>query len=185
MTLTGIIITALATIALAVITARYVQLTHKILQTTNRPNIDLYLRQLGGDGLFQGDIYLCIQNSGVGYAADVTFAVTPSFQIDDTQLQDIEPYKSGITYLGKGQKIVTKLFDTGLEAIAVRYNEPIVITVYYKDSAGTPYQHDFTLDFSQWDNPKHFFAPVSDADEIVFALEDIKRVLMQSHLRSS
>lgn len=161
-TLIAMFITAAATLALALITNRYIRLTQQILQTTNRPNIDLFLRQLGGDGHFPGSIYLCLQNSGVGYAADVTFAVKPSFPMDeDTQLQDKEPYKSGIPYLGKGQKIVTKLFDTALEAIAVRYNEPIVITVSYKDSGGTPYQQNFSFDFSQWDNPKHFFAPKS------------------------
>ena len=181
-TLIGILATAAATIALAVITKRYVRLTHKILQTTNRPNIDLYLRQLGGDGLFQGDIYLCIQNRGVGFAEDVTFAVEPSLQIDDTHLQDIEPYKSGIAYLGNGQKILTKLFDTGLEAIAARYKDPILITVYYKDSTGTPYEHSMHLDFSKWDHPKHFFAPVSDAEEIVCELQGIKKVLTQSHI---
>ena len=102
-------VTAGATIVLAVITKRYVRLTQGILKATNKPKVILFLRHS------RYSIRLCVQNIGTGYASDVdssgdlfSFKTIPTVSGDDgTLLKDLEPYKSGINYLGPGYKIDT------------------------------------------------------------------------------
>ena len=153
--------TAGATIVLAIITKRYVQLTQDILKATNKPEIIMFFHY------GENSVNLCVQNIGAGYATDIKFTGGLSFSpIDpgDKALKELEPYKSGIDYLGCGHKIETFLFSTHhyTHKIAVRFNQPLNITVTYKDSANTEYEKTCLFDFHNWENTKHFISPQSD-----------------------
>lgn len=58
-------------------------------------------------------------------------------------LKDLEPYKSGINYLGPGYKIDTFLF-TGVGSNQVA-RQTLRATVSYKDSANTEEKEVFTF----------------------------------------
>ena len=105
--------TAGATIVLAVITLRYVSLTNEILKATNKPKVILFLHYR------HRFIRLCVQNIGTGYASDVEFGDDLSFKTIDRYgregkaLKNMEPFKSGINYLGAGHKLDTFLCPEG------------------------------------------------------------------------
>lgn len=170
-------LTFLSTMILLGITWKYVRLTKQILQSTNKPKIMMFLRAR------KGRIYLCIQNIGVGYAMDVRFTGSLDFQpgFEEKQLKDIEPYKSGIDYFGSGHKIETFLFNnlSSLDIItnALRgLEKPLEITVTYKNSSQKqedPY--NFKLNFSEWNDSRHFIMPAYD--EISDALESINNTI--------
>ena len=71
------IVTALATVVLAIITWRYVRLTKEILKTSDKPEILIFLFP-NEKSLYRID--LCIQNIGTGFASDVKFTGDLSFR---------------------------------------------------------------------------------------------------------
>ena len=155
-------ITAGATVILAGITFWYVGLTKKILKSTNKPQIILFLRYEGGD------VSLCIQNIGTGYASDMEFSgdlfsfkTIPAVSGDEgTLLKDLEPYKSGINYLGPGYKIDTFLF-TGVGSSQVT-RQTLNAAVSYKDSANRKEKEVFTFQFGDWEDESQFISPQND-----------------------
>ena len=104
-------VTAGATVVLAFITLRYVRLTQEILKATNKPQVILYLHY------DNQDVSLCVENIGTGYASDVNFEGSllsfKQMRLDGLTLEELEPFKSGINYLGSGYKIETYLFSSG------------------------------------------------------------------------
>lgn len=175
----GVIVTAIATAVLTIITWRYVRLTRDILKTTNKPQIILFLRYEGGK------VSLCVQNIGTGYASDVDFSgdlfslkTIPAVHGDEGQrLKDLEPYKSGINYLGSGYKIDTFLFS-GVRSSEVS-RQTLRATVSYKDSVNTKEKECFTFKIGDWEDESQFISPQNDdtADRlsrIANALEHIR-----------
>ena len=158
----GVIVTALATGVLAVITWRYVRLTRDILKATNKPQIILFLRYEGRH------VSLCVENIGTGYASDVDFSgdlfsfkTIPAVSGEEGKLlKDLEPYKSGINYLGPGYKIDTFLF-TGVRSSQVT-RQTLRATVSYKDSANTEEKEVFTFQFGDWKDESLFISPQND-----------------------
>ena len=68
-------ITAIATVSLTDITFWYAFLTRKILKSTNKPEILIFLYP---DEKYPF-INLCIQNIGTGFASAITFTGDPTF----------------------------------------------------------------------------------------------------------
>ena len=171
-------ITAGATVILAVITKRYVQLTQDILKATNTPEVILFFHY------GENSVNLCVQNIGTGYASDIKFTFTGDrpfkpYPPGDKALKELEPYKNGIDYLGCGHKIETFLFSTHdtSHKISVRFNHPMNITVTYKDSANTEYNKTFTFEFQDWENVKHFISQQNG--EVTNELKKIANILQQ------
>lgn len=179
----GVIVTALATGVLAVITWRYVRLTRDILKATNKPEIIIFLR-------FNqyGTISLRIENIGTGYASDVKFAgdllsykARPRFPGEEgKKIKELPPFKNGIPYLGSGHKIDTlPLFSMYVEEEDHIPKHAINIKVSYKDSTGTPDDKMFFFEPRNWMDRSQFMSPHSDdiSDElgrIAGTLEDIR-----------
>lgn len=125
--------TVFITFALAGITFWYTYLTKQMLKSTNTPVVQLFLHDSGNS------ITLCVQNIGIGFARDIKFTGDLSFKAfnrmesGETPLEDLEPFKSGIDYLGPGHKTETFLFHKEhLERVP---NHTFEITVVYKDLA--------------------------------------------------
>ena len=172
-------ITASATIILVIITGRYVHLTKQMLKSTNTPIVQLFLHHSGNS------ITLCVQNIGIGFARDIKFTGDLSFKAlnriasDETPLEDLEPFKSGIDYLGPGHKIETFLFHRGhLKTIP---NHTFDITATYKDLADAKYKKTFTFEIGNWDNTDQFGSP--HTDEVANAIEKVAQQLMQANMQ--
>lgn len=175
-------VTAAATVILAFITRRYVLLTQEILKATNKPEVTIFLR-------FNRDrtISLRIENIGTGYASDVKFKgdllshkARPQFFGKEAQkIKELPPFKNGIPYLGSGHKIDTlPLFSIYVEEEDHIPKHAISITVFYKDSTGTPDDKTFFFEPRNWEDKSQFMSPHSDdiSDElgrIAESLEDI------------
>ena len=105
------IITAGATVTLAIITWRYVRLTKDYVRLTNRllksttntPKIAIHLVPIeGGSNRF----ILFVENIGTGPAHGVGFSTDLSFRIDGSNsLEDVGFIKDGISYLQPGGKM--------------------------------------------------------------------------------
>ena len=171
------IVTAGATVILAVITKRYVQLTQDILKATNKPEVILFLRYS------DRSISLSVQNIGAGYASDVEFDDDLSFKTIDyfgregKVLKDIEPFKSGINFLGVGHKLDTFLcHEVDIRNLEKRtFN----ILVSYKDSAGKTFKQLFPFDLGNWENTSQYLSP--HTDEIANAVEHVAGQLEQAN----
>ena len=145
------IITALSTIALAIITVYYVNVTNKILKAANKPEIAIYLSP---DEKHLKHIYLYIQNIGTGFASDVKFkgdfSFAPPMKPPMEPLSESSILKNGIDYLIPEMKFREFLFMT--PSVPHIAGQSLDITVTYKDSIGTEYEKNFVLEFSKWEN---------------------------------
>ena len=150
------IVTAAATVVLAKITREYVRLTQDILQATNKPKVILFLRYS------HLSISLCVQNIGTGYASDVEFGGDLSFKPVDQYgregkaLKDIEPFKSGINFLGAGHKIDTFLCDA--RDVRDLEKRSFKMLVSYKDSADKTFKQLFPFDLGNWKNTSQYIS---------------------------
>lgn len=174
------LVTAGATIVLAVITKRYVILTQDILKATNKPKVILFLRYS------HPSISLCVQNIGTGYAADIEFSGDLSFKTidrygrEDKTLKDIEPFKSGINFFGTGHKIGTYLCGDG--DIQDLKKRSFKILISYKDSANKTFKDYYDFDLGNWENTSQFITPYTDdvANAIERVAEKINRLILNN-----
>ena len=139
-----------ATIALVVITSRYVRLTDSLLKATYKPQIfvslryELFISPSGAGGRPWQNI--CVKNIGVGPARKVGFGGDLSFKTkESSSLQEIGFIKNGIDALAPGEEMSDRVY---LELGSVEKHPPVLITVTYKDSMGGDYNDEFTLDFN-------------------------------------
>lgn len=198
------IITALATVVLAVITWWYVrlmkkyvqltqenvQLTQEILKAGNKAEVLIFLFP---DETHPYCINLCIQNIGTGFAHDIQFegdfSFTPILPPGWKPLSENGILKNGIDYLPHGKKIEIFLFMTNAMAQEMSPGRATIledfldITVTYKDSANTKNKKTFMLEFSPWENyGQSQNKPISEIADtlerrIAEDLSEIKRIL--------
>lgn len=167
-------ITGVATVVLVAITWWYVRLTKLMLKSANTPVIRLFLHDS------ENHVTLCIENIGPGFACDITFTGDLSFKTANRltttkgkPLKELEPFKSGISYLGPGHKIETDLFHW-VDA----ENQPehkFDIKVTYKDLANIPDHKTFTFEIGNWNNTNQFSYP--HTDDTANAIEKVARQL--------
>ena len=171
-------ITVFTTIVLAGITFWYVLVTKDILKATNKPEVILFLRPN------EREINLCVQNIGAGYASNIKFTGDLSFKpnrnagfiVDDSDskpLEELEPFKSGINYLGTGHKIETFLCYSGRSQL----EDSFTINLVYEDSAHIKYMKSFSFEPGNWKNTSQFITP--QKDEVANALGQISNILEQ------
>ena len=174
-TITTAIISTGTAIFLAVITRRYVRITKDILKATNKPQVILYLHS---DRRY---VSLCVENIGTGYASDITFKGSflsfKQIRLDGLPLGELEPFKSGINYLGSGYKIETYLFPGGRVGDLPEKSYDIVVT--YKDSTGAEEEEPFSFYFGNWADTSQFVSPQKDdasdrLNRIAGAIENIQ-----------
>ena len=92
------LVTAGATIVLAIITWRYAETTDKILRAANKPEVAVYLYP---DEKYLNRIYLHIENIGTGVASNVRFigdfSSDPPIGLSFTPLPKDPILKTGLT----------------------------------------------------------------------------------------
>ena len=182
-------VTAAATIVLAWITWRYVRLTKEyvhltgeILKASNKPEI---LVSLVPHEIYTNSIYLCIQNVGTGFAADIKLTCDPSFDSllpDNRSLKEFGIFKKGIDYLGPGNKVQIFLFWT--HCLPTLPTQSLTIAVNYKDCEPKN-GIEFLLDFTMWEGVGQQFTqlePIAEIEkvlkgDIAEALKGIERKL--------
>ena len=150
------VITAGATIVLAVITSRYVQLTASLLKATYRPEIVVSLhidRPRDNSAVYLK--FICVENVGTGVARRVNFGGDLDFETEDgIPLNQIHFFKNGIDALAPGKDRGHQVTDLrGPANPEVKQYNPVVITVTYKDWMGGDYDDEFTLDFNDLSLP--------------------------------
>ena len=170
------LVTAGATIVLAIITWRYAETTDKILRAANKPEVAVYLYP---DEKRLTDIYLYIENIGTGIACDVRFKGDFSFvpPLDPIMepLSEFTMLKYGIDYLAPEKKFRTFLFMT--PSVPHIAGQSLDIIVEYKDSIGTEYEKNFVLEFSKWENFGGDFIEREPINEIADTLKGAEREL--------
>lgn len=177
------VITGVATVVLVAITWWYVRLTKLMLKSTNTPVIRLFLH----NGRYD-NISLCVENIGIGFARDITFTgdlslkTTDRFSdVEDKPLKELEPFKSGVDYLGPGHKIETYLFHQ-----SEMMNQPehkFDIKVTYKDLANIPDHETFTFEIGNWNNTDQFSYP--HTDDTANAIEKVAQQLERMEIHRS
>ena len=168
-------VTAAATIVLVGITWWYVRLTSQILKASNKPEI---LVSLVPHEIYTNTIYLCIQNVGTGFAADIKLTSVPSFAPrfpGNRSLEEFGIFKQGIDYLGPGNKVQIFLFST--DDLPTLPTQSLTITVNYKDCEPKN-GIEFLLDFTMWEGVGQQFTQLEPIAEIEKVLkEDIAEAL--------
>lgn len=144
------VVTAGATIVLAVITSRYVRLTDSLLKTTYKPQIfvslryHLFISPTGAGELCWQDI--CVKNIGVGPARKIQLGGDLSFKTKESRpLKEMGLFKKGIDALAPGQEESERV---PLELVSHEEYPPVLITVAYTDGMDGHYGDKFTLDFN-------------------------------------
>lgn len=151
LTAIGGAVVASATVALAIITWRYVRLTRQLLEASHKPEVVVYLRAaptLIRDNLQVNEITFCVKNIGSGVARKIEFGENLSFApYGGEPLESISFVKNGIDLLAPGQERRQSEPNVAdphgdLEQLKV------TITVTYEDSRGTKYSDAFPLNFT-------------------------------------
>lgn len=151
-------IIAVMTIVLVGVTLWYTHITRDILKATNKPQVILYLHY------DNRDVSLCVENIGTGYASDITFEGSflsfKQMRLDGLTLRELEPFKSGINYLGSGYKIETYLFPSGRARDLPEKSYDVIVT--YRASTGAKEKESFSFYFDNWANTSQFVFPQKD-----------------------
>ena len=156
------LITAAATVVLAIITRRYVTLTQQMLENSYRPEVIVSL-------LYEGvravpvtsmeyksvtDIKIGVKNVGIGVARKIEFEVDISFCPCEygSRLSDIYFLVKGVDRLAPGEeKRSNKDFVVNQSGDLNQLQTTIKST--WEDSKGMKYSGDFNLNFADPDLP--------------------------------
>ena len=167
-------ITAIATLILVGITGWYVYLTRQMLKVANTPVIRMFLHNHGHS------ISLCVENIGTGFARNIQFTGDLSFKPtswndnnSDKPLKELEPFKSGIPYLGAGHKQERIISSYGAFGDSPKHAFDIIVT--YNDLGSAKETKTFSFEVGNWDNTDQFGSP--HTDEVATAVEGVSRNL--------
>ena len=172
------LMTGIATVVLAIITWRYVRLTKHILEEhrlmrldANKPEIVVSL--LPHETHFAW-VMLCVENIGTGLARHLKFTADPSsISSFDTPLEEIGFLKREIEVFAPGRKMQSFLVSAVGKFDELK-QQPLKITVTYKDSEDGEYAETFPLDFSELEGLSHEGSPLF---KVAKAIQDVKEVL--------
>lgn len=144
----------------------HVKVTRDMLKASNTPKVVMFL-------VLRRDVELLlrVENVGTGYASDIKFTGDLSFQVPGREpLEEIEPFKSGISYLGPGYRVDTSLFAVGDVTVPKHIFD---ITISYKDTVNIQYDSQ-PFRFGDWDDASKSTKNIETVDdEIVSRLEGI------------
>ena len=172
------LMTGIATVVLAIITWRYVRLTKHILEEhrlmrldANKPEIMVSLLPHETHIAW---VMFYVENIGTGLARHLKFTADPSsISSFDRPLEEIGFLKREIEVLAPGRKMQSFLVSAVGKFDELK-QQPLKITVTYKDSEDGEYAETFPLDFSELEGLSHEGSPLF---EIAKAIQDVKKVL--------
>ena len=163
-------LTAAATIVLVGITGWYVYLTRQMLKVANTPVVRMFLHTR------EYAIFLCVENIGTGFARNIKFTGDLSFKPipwndnnHDKPLKELEPFKSGIPYLGAGHKRDRPISYATEFGSLPKHAFDIIVT--YNDLGIAKETKTFSFEIGNWDNTDQFGSP--HTDEVATAVERV------------
>ena len=177
-------ITALATVAVAIVTGilvwitrRYAKTTDKMLKASDTPKILVFLSNLDRNyGV--GTLDFCVQNIGTGFAYKVNIAGNfPALYpyLSDEPLTEHPIIKNGIESIGPGnQYYISILWHHDLPALP---EKTIDITVTYRDSRDKEHKDKLCLDFTYSGDSVQTSNP--SIDRITRVLRQIDQTLIE------
>lgn len=190
-------ITIITTIVLVCITAWYTKLTRILVKNSNIPHIVIYLYT----DRDRGTLYLCIENVGNGFAHDIKFSTDAKLIPYDIRnpynlsLGEMEPLKSGISYLNSGNidmihiclwpylayrsKEEIEHHKKEIKRISNQVNaeEPFHIKVDYKDLSNSKKSQTFYFHIGNKEYNSQFSKPRSADANIAEELQKINGIL--------
>jgi hypothetical protein len=145
--------TFISSFIVAAITSVYVVFTWYMLQESKKmrllqsqPSVSITTEPEGSGPISLID--LVIKNIGLGPAYDLRFKYKPDIEIiDGALLSEVGLIKDGIPYLAPQQEfkiLLTNLYGASKE----KKEQPLSITVQYRDSLNTPYTRTFVINFT-------------------------------------
>ncbi len=152
------LITTLATVVLAVLTGFYVWLTYRLLKSTERPEVAIFLKleRFLEHGRNYVERCLCVQNVGTRAARDIRFEGNFSFvPLEGIPLNNINFLKNGINVLVPKQNVFHRisirkqLMENLNDLVYGDENSKVEINVKYKSFSKKEYKDSFTLDFRE------------------------------------
>lgn len=149
-------IVAIATVALAIITRRYVIITNQILKASYKPEVVAFLRKRSKyppENYEVNEIAICIKNVGPGTARNISFGDDLSFKpYGGDPLESIGFLKYGIDCLAPGEE--RRQSQPYMQNRFGDLNQiKVTINISYKDPHGTIYTEPFPLNFEESDLP--------------------------------
>ena len=134
-------ISAISTVALAIITYRYVRLTRKILSNAQEPRVQIYPVANATSPL------LHVENIGMGVARDLRFS--SSYKLSDGRLLVESEYflKNGIRFLLPKE---IKVVSMGDWSDWEKLQKQLKICVTYIDSENEDYSFPFCIDLNEY-----------------------------------
>ena len=167
-------ITAIATLILVGITGWYVYLTRQMLKVSNTPVIRMFLHAS------EYSIFLCVENIGTGFARNIKFTGDLSFKPtslndndSDKSLKELEPFKSGIPYLGAGHKRERPISNTAEFGSLPKHAFDIIVT--YNDLGIAKEKKTFSFEIGNRNNTDQFGSP--HTDEVATAVKRVSGTL--------
>lgn len=156
-------VTAVATILLVVITARYVWLTGRLVKenrelrmASNRPDIGISI------GLHEAHINiinLLIENIGNGPAYNVRLVADRPFKVHgDRDINDVGPFKSGLALLARGQRMEI-FIENAIGNYDRLKHEHFAIEATWADATGSTYERRFDIRFDEYNNVTRIGTP--------------------------
>ena len=123
----------------------------------------------------RNNITLCVENIGTGFARDIKFTGDLSFKTlnsigeSKATLGELEPFKSGIEYLGPGHKVERFLFHRNDFQRVPNHTFDIIVT--YNDLGIAKEKKTFSFEFGNLDNTDQFGSP--HTDDVANAVERV------------
>lgn len=144
------VITAIATIALAVLTRQYFKLTREIRTENDKPKVIVFLSHIYLSYEVT-TLELCVQNAGTGSAYDVKFAGDLSIypNISHQPLADYKIIKNGINHLAPGKMYHIPLFWQYEQTTIPQETLEVVAT--YRDEQNRKCEETFHLNFRKFE----------------------------------
>lgn len=148
----GSLASAIATVILAVLTAKYVRLTNSLVdeaKTAKLPNVYVDLE------IDDFDVKLVIGNSGQSAAQDIRFEVkdaVPWRKMGDhhTGVAALAPIRDGLSYLAPGRVLKYHAGVAGADAEFFAVGSTMDFRITFKSDAGTEQERQFTIELHSY-----------------------------------
>ena len=173
---------AIAIVVLVLVTMVHVRRTGQIVaeskkfrEVTTRPKV---IVTLAADKYYFNLVNLRVENIGGGAARNIRLSTNSEFRtMRGTLLRDLGLFKNGLSLLGPGREIETRLENvTGWNNDRDRFQTSFTITASYTNAAGRSFEEDFLIDFSFFEELSQIFG-----DPLRNIAESLKTIAERSY----
>lgn len=146
----GALAAAIATIVLALLTARYVRLTNRLVEETRAARAPGVVVDIEFDDLMAR---LVVANRGSSAAHNLRIKVSErnlvwSQRPDEPHFADVSAIKNGVTYLPPGRTLRYLVYALDVRGtVAGKESGVVEFDLTYQDDAGQPFHRQFSIDF--------------------------------------